>query len=204
MRGRFITLEGGEAAGKSTQAALLEKTLREAGTHVLRTREPGGAPGSEALRGLLLTPGIDWSPMAETLLHMAARAEHVAKTIRPALDRGEWVICDRFSDSTLAYQGYGQGTDRAAIAQLTSLIGLVPDLTLVLTVSPETSEARLTHRGIAADRYERLPLDFHAKVAAGFAEIAANNPDRCVVIDANGTREQTHAAIMAAVKARRT
>ena len=166
MRGRFITLEGGEGAGKSTQAVLLEQALTAAGKRVLRTREPGGAPGSEALRTLLLTSGIDWSPLAETMLHVAARAEHVAKTIKPALDAGTWVVCDRFADSTAAYQGYGQGSDHTAIATLGSLIDLVPDLTLVLTVSPAIAEA---------------------------------SPGRCEVINADGTREATHASIMATV-----
>ena len=202
MRGRFITLEGGEGAGKSTQAALLEAALRAQGREVLRTREPGGAPGSEALRGLLLTSGIDWSPLAETMLHVAARAEHVAKAIGPALAAGVWVICDRFADSTLAYQGYGQGFDRAGIVTLGSLIDVTPDLTLVLTVSPAVALARRTERGQVADRYEKLPADFHAKVAAGFAAIAAENPSRCVTINADGTREATHQAIMAAIAAK--
>jgi len=197
MRGFFITLEGGEGAGKSTQALLLEQALLAQGKRVLRTREPGGAPGSEALRGLLLTGGFDWSPLAETMLHVAARAEHVAKTIRPALEAGVWVVCDRFSDSTLAYQGYGQGFDHATIAMLSGLIGLVPDLTLVLTVPPEVAAVRMAERGLVADRYEKLPPDFHAEVTAGFAAIARASPERCVLIDAAGTREETHAAIMA-------
>jgi len=202
VRGRFITLEGGEGAGKSTQALLLEQALAAQGKRVLRTREPGGAPGSEALRGLLLSGGFDWSPLAETMLHVAARAEHVAKTIRPALGAGVWVVCDRFSDSTLAYQGYGQGSDQAAIATLAGLIDLVPDLTLVLTVSPAIAAARMAERGIAADRYENLPPDFHARVAAGFAEIAAANPARCAVIAADGARAEIHRAIMTALAAR--
>jgi dTMP kinase len=196
VRGFFITLEGGEGAGKSTQALLLEQALAAQGKRVLRTREPGGAPGSEALRGLLLAGEFDWSPLAETMLHVAARAEHVAKTILPALEAGVWVVCDRFSDSTMAYQGYGQGFDRAAIADLSRLIGLVPDLTLVLTVSPAVADARMAERGLAADRYEKLPPDFHAKVAAGFAAIARADPRRCALIGADGTREETHAAII--------
>ena len=113
-RGRFITLEGGEGAGKTTQSARLVEALAQRDHRSLRTREPGGAPGAELLRGILLGGSIDWSPQAETLLHFAARAEHVAKTIRPALDAGTWVVCDRFYDSTLAYQGYGQGADRSS------------------------------------------------------------------------------------------
>ena len=202
MRGRFITLEGGEGAGKSTQARLLETALAGLGHEVLRTREPGGAPGAEALRGLLLGGEIIWAPLAETMLHVAARAEHVAKTIRPALEAGRWVVCDRFADSTLAYQGYGLGFDRAAIARLGGLIGLEPDLTLVLQASPLVADARRAARGLAADRYEKLPADFHARVAAGFAAIAAENPQRCVLIEADGTPEAVHAAIMAQIGAR--
>lgn len=198
MRGRFITLEGGEGAGKSTQTSLLAAALRARGIGVLQTREPGGAPGAEALRGLLLSQGIDWSPLAETLLHFAARAEHVAKTIRPALESGRWVICDRYYDSTMAYQGYGQGQDRAVIAQLADMIDLVPDLTLVLTVAPEIAEARLKARGLAADRYDALGAGFHARVAEGFVRIGLANPERCRFIDAGGGVEETQALILAA------
>ncbi|HEY6432122.1 MAG TPA: dTMP kinase, partial [Acetobacteraceae bacterium] len=127
-------MEGGEGAGKTTQARLLADALATRGLPVLRTREPGGAPGAELLRGLLLSGDVAWSPPAEMLLHFAARAEHVEHTIRPALAAGTWVVCDRFTDSTLAYQGYGQGADRAMIAALGTWLGLVPDVTLVLEV----------------------------------------------------------------------
>ncbi|HVY18249.1 MAG TPA: dTMP kinase, partial [Rhodopila sp.] len=139
-RGRFITLEGGEGAGKTTQADLLARALTARGETVVRTREPGGAPGAELLRGILLNGGIDWSPRAETLLHFAARSEHVAKTIEPALARGDWVVCDRFYDSTMAYQGYGQGADRGFISEQVRLAGIVPDVTIVLDV-PEAVAA---------------------------------------------------------------
>ena len=129
MSGRFITLEGGEGAGKSTQAGLLAEALTARGLAVLRTREPGGAPGAEVLRELLLGGRVEWSAPAETLLHFAARAEHVERTIRPALEAGMWVVCDRFYDSTMAYQGYGLGADREMIAALTRLVGVHPDLT---------------------------------------------------------------------------
>jgi len=184
--GRFITLEGGEGAGKSTQARLLAARLRASGLPVLETREPGGAPGAEVLRGLLLSGDVDWSLPAETLLHFAARAEHVARTIRPALDAGAWVVCDRFYDSTMVYQGDGQGGDRAAIATLIRLLGMVPDLTLVLDVDVATSLARLRARGTAADRYERLGEAFCARVRDGFPRVAAAEAGRCVVIDAAG------------------
>ena len=137
LPGRFITLEGGEGAGKTTQVRLLADSLTALGLPVLRTREPGGSPGAEQLRALLLGGTIDWAAPAEALLHFAARAEHVEKTIRPALAAGTWVVCDRFADSTMAYQGYGQGADRGLIAELTRLIGLEPHLTLVLDVSAD-------------------------------------------------------------------
>jgi dTMP kinase len=169
---------------------------------VLRTREPGGAPGAERLRGLLLDGDIAWSPPAETLLHFAARAEHVERAIRPALAAGSWVVCDRFADSTMVYQGWGQGADRAAIATLTDLLGLRPDLTLVLDVSVETSLARLTARGAAADRYERLGVDFFARVRAGFLAVAQADPGRCALIDAEADEDSVAATILATVQRR--
>jgi dTMP kinase len=202
MSAHFITLEGGEAAGKSTQAGLLADALVALGLPVLRTREPGGAPGAELLRELLLGGSVDWSAPAETLLHFAARAEHVEATIRPAMAAGRWVVCDRFFDSTMAYQGYGQGADRAAIATLTGLLGLVPDVTLVLDVSDAVSVARQVQRGADADRYERLDALFHARVRQGFRDIAAAAPERCVLVPADGSEAQVHAAIMRALRAR--
>jgi len=199
---RFITLEGGEGAGKSTQARLLADALTDLGLPVLRTREPGGAPGAEELRALLLSGRFSWSAPAETLLHFAARAEHVEKTIRPALAAGTWVVCDRFADSTMAYQGYGQGADRAMIATLTSLIGLSPDLTIVLDVSDAIGRARLRGRGGEADRYERLGAAFHQRVNQGFREIARANPQRCVPVSADGSEAEVHAAVMRALWAR--
>jgi dTMP kinase len=198
-RGRFITLEGGEGVGKTTQCALLVEALAKRGVGVLRTREPGGAPGAELLRGILLGGSIDWSPRAETLLHFAARAEHVGKTIGPALGDGTWVVCDRFYDSTLAYQGYGQGADRGFITEQARLLGMRPDLTLVLDVPEEIAVERMRTRGDDADRYERLDSAFHARVRAGFRDIAAAEPDRCVLLDASGAIEAVHTAIMTAV-----
>jgi dTMP kinase len=202
QRGRFITIEGGEGAGKSTQARRLAARLEAAGVAVLRTREPGGAPGAEKLRELLLSGEIDWSPRAETLLHFAARAEHVERTIRPALECGTWVVCDRFSDSTMAYQGWGQGADRTEIATLTRLLAFPPDLTLMLDVSVETSLRRLAIRGEAADRYERLGADFFARLREGFLAIAAADPDRCVVISAEANEDEVAAAAWKAVAER--
>ena len=200
--GRFITLEGGEGAGKSTQTGLLAQALCDLGRPVLRTREPGGSPGAELLRGILLGGTIEWAAQAETLLHFAARAEHVAKTIRPALEAGMWVVCDRFYDSTLAYQGYGQGADLDLIAAQIGLLGLVPDLTLVLNVSASVATTRLAGRGGAPDRYERRDADFHARVNEGFRRIAAADPARCAVVDADGDLETVHARVMQVVGAR--
>jgi len=200
--GRFITLEGGEGGGKSTQARLLAEALSAMGVPVLLTREPGGAPGSEHLRGLLLGGTIDWSAPAETLLHFAARAEHVERTIRPALDAGLWVVCDRFADSTMVYQGWGQGADRDAIATLTGLLRARPDLTLVLDVAVATTLARLARRGAAADRYERLGAPFFATIRDGFRAIAAAEPERCALIDAEPDEDAVAAEILATVQAR--
>ncbi len=196
MRGRFITLEGGEGAGKTTQARLLAEALGTRGLSVARTREPGGAAGADVLRALLLSGTVAFSPLAETMLHFAARAEHVVRTIRPALDAGRWVVCDRFSDSTMAYQGWGLGADRAAIAALAEMIGLTPDLTIILDVTPDTAAARLATRGKPPDRYERLDGGFHARVADGFRAIAQAEPARCALVDANADSAAVHARIM--------
>lgn len=201
-RGRFITLEGGEGGGKSTQARLLADALAARGLPVLLTREPGGSPGSEVLRELLLSGRIAWSPPAETLLHFAHRAEHVEKTIRPALAAGMWVVCDRFYDSTMVYQGYGQGADRGVIAALIGLLDFPPDLTLVLDVSVATTLHRLASRGAAADRYESLGPEFFERVRLGFLDIATREPGRCVVMDGTPAPEPVAAAILAAVDAR--
>jgi dTMP kinase len=198
-RGRFITLEGGEGAGKTTQCGLMVEALMERGIAAIRTREPGGSPGAELLRGILLGGSVDWAARAETLLHFAARAEHVEKTIQPALDTGTWVVCDRFYDSTLAYQGYGQGADLGFIAAQARLLGMDPDLTLVLDV-PETLAAdRMRRRGKDADRYEQLGVAFHARVRQGFRAIAAAEPGRCVLLDASADIPDVHTAVMTAV-----
>ena len=197
--GRFITLEGGEGVGKTTQSALLAEALASRGIAVVRTREPGGSPGAELLRDILLSGATDWAPAAETLLHFAARAEHVAKTIRPAIAAGQWVICDRFFDSTLAYQGYGQGADNAFIGSLIGMVGIVPDLTIVLDVPEDIAAGRMLLRGLAADRYERLDAAFHARVRQGFREIAMANPRRCVLADASGAIQSVHTTVLTAV-----
>jgi dTMP kinase len=180
----------------------LAEALRAEGREVVLTREPGGAPGAEVLRTLLLSGEVAFTPPAEVLLHFAARAEHVERTIRPALERGAWVVCDRFADSTMAYQGWGLGGDRAMIAALTRMVGLAPDLTLVLEVPTGVAEARLTQRGEKPDRYERLPPDFHARVAAAFRTISEASPDRCVLIQGGGDPLVVQTLIMAAVRER--
>ncbi len=206
-RGRFITLEGGEGAGKSTQARRLATALAAAGLPVLRTREPGGAPGAEAIRDLLLgaagPPGGRWDGVAESLLHFAARREHVARTIRPALAAGIWVVSDRFADSTLAYQGFGQGVPRAVWDALSgvTLEGLRPDLTLVLDIGTEEGLARAAARG-ETNRYEAMGQAFHTRVRDGFRAIAAEDPARCLLVDATAAPEGVAAAILAAVRAR--
>jgi dTMP kinase len=198
VNGRLITLEGGEGAGKSTQARMLADALCNLGLPVLRTREPGGAPGAEFLREVLLSGRIDWSAGAETMLHVAARMEHVTRTIRPALEAGTWVVCDRFHDSTMASQGYGLGVDRGMIEVLGTMVGTVPDLTLVLDVPREVALARLRGRGAVDDRYERLNDDFHRRVNEGFRTIAAQA--RCVLVDAAQDAAMVHEAVMAAVR----
>ena len=197
---RFITLEGGEGAGKSTQARHLADALCALGVPVLRTREPGGAPGAEQLRALLLSGEVNWAAPAETLLHFAARAEHVAKAIRPALEAGMWVVCDRYYDSTMAYQGWGQHADRPMIAALSEMIGLHPDLTFVLDVSPDVAARRLAGRGGGTDRYERQDPGFHARVRAGFRAIAAAAPARCRLVDADANEDAVADAILSAVR----
>lgn len=187
--GRFLSLEGGEGAGKSTQALRLAEALERRGIEVVRTREPGGSDGAEAIRGLLLGGAVErWSAHSETLLFAAARADHVERTIRPALERGAWVVCDRFIDSTRAYQG-AQGIDDAAILALHAFgsKGLLPDRTLMLELEPEEGEARATSRdGVAADRFAARGNPFHAAVRDTFHQIAEREADRVRLIDARG------------------
>ena len=194
-RGVFITLEGGEGAGKTTLARRLADGLALMGQPVLRTREPGGAPGAEALRGLMLSGDIAWDPVAEAMLMFAARREHVAKTIEPALSAGAWVICDRFADSTLAYQCHGHGLDTAIWRALRdiALPDFVPDLTLVLDLPAEAGMARALSRG-APDRFEQLGTAFHTRVREAFRALAATEPDRCVLLDASQPPELLYGA----------
>jgi len=203
--GRFITLEGGEGAGKSTQVAQLKSWLEGRGHRVVTTREPGGSPGGEMIRKLLVEGPVErWDGTTEALLHFAARHEHLRSTVWPALKRGDWVVSDRFADSTLAYQGYGHGIERQIFEQLYKIaVGdFRPDLTLILDLPIEIGLKRAAERRGSETRYESLPSDFHARVNRGFLEIAAQEPKRCVVIDATGTIDAIAAAIADAVRDR--
>jgi dTMP kinase len=192
--GRFISLEGGEGSGKSTQAQLLADRLRAAGVDVLLTREPGGSPFAEQVRALILDPATaPHSALSEALLFYAARADHVHKTIRPALAAGRWVVCDRFSDSTRVYQSIAGGVDPATIEALEELVvrPTVPDLTFILDLPAEHGLARADQRrraeqpaGSGADAYEKRDLAFHERLRAGYLAIASREPQRCVLVDA--------------------
>jgi len=183
--GLFITLEGGEGAGKSTAAAGLAALLRAEGHEVLATREPGGTKGAEAIRALLLNTETPLHPLAQTMLHFAARADHVETVLRPALERGAIVVCDRFYDSTMAYQAYGQGVAVSAVESLIQLIGLRPNVSFFLRVPEDVAKARLAARAGATDRYESMGADFTARLMHGFAEIAAQEPERCAWVDSS-------------------
>ena len=200
--GRFITLEGGEGAGKSTQVVRLKEWLKKRGHESVATREPGGAPGAEMVRKLLVEgPAERWDGITEALLHFAARRDHLRSTVWPALKRGAWVISDRFADSTMAYQGCGHGADRTMLGALYDMaVGdFCPDLTLILDLPVETGLARAAARRGSETRYESLPIAFHERVRAGFLDIAAADPERCVVIDASKDIETIAAAIAEAV-----
>jgi dTMP kinase len=204
MRGRFITFEGGEGTGKSTHAATLAARLKSLGLGTHLTREPGGSLGAEIMRHILLS-GVakPLGPEIETLLFAAARDDHLTTTIRPALERGAWVICDRFADSTRVYQGVVGQVDPRAIRALERIVvgDTKPDLTFVLDVPAEQALQRAaTRRGQAgADRFEAETLEFHEKLRDGFLMLAANEPQRCVLIDAIAPKEQVAAEIWQAI-----
>jgi dTMP kinase len=206
MAGKFITFEGGEGTGKSTQLRGLADRLVDEKFEVVMTREPGGAPGAEDIRHLLVAGDVDrWTPMAEVLLNYAARVTHVEKTIRPALARGAVVLCDRFADSTLAYQGYAGGVPVTTIQSVhrAALGDFFPDLTLVLDLDVAIGLQRAGHRAAGADnkedRFERKGPAYHQKLRDGFLEIARGNPKRCRVIDATGDVEEVANLIYAEV-----
>ena len=199
-RGIFVTFEGGEGAGKSTQLGLLASRLKAARLNVVETREPNGP-----IRNLLVQGDRSWAPMAETLLHFAARAEHLEETILPSLEDGLWVLCDRFGDSTMAYQGYAQELGRPAVERLQRLVAgkLKPDLTLILDMPVGLGLERSMRRHVNKEtRYERMGRAFHETVRKAFQDIASREPERCVIIDANQPVETVHEAIWATVKER--
>lgn len=206
QRGCFITLEGGEGTGKSTQIEHLCAHLRDRGIDAVRTREPGGTPQGEAIRDLLVSGKTDrWQPLTEALLNYAGRIEHVAHIIEPALERGLWVVSDRFADSTMAYQGIcqGVGMDRVAALHEAALGEFAPDLTLVLDLPVEVALARANHRNAGAaaaeDRFERMGRSFHECLRTAFLDIAKANSARCRVIDADGTPGEVAQRIWTAV-----
>ena len=202
QRGRFISLEGGEGVGKSTQAKALAEALRSRGVDVVVTREPGGSEGAEAIRQLLLSGSDDrWSGQAEALLFAAGRADHVAKTIRPALEVGQWVLSDRFVDSSLAYQGGAGGLGIEAVRAINAFgIGEdFPDRTLVLTLDGAAERARARDTD-GSDRIGGRPDDYHRRVEAAFHIIAAEEPERVKLVDAAGSAEQVTRRLLEAVE----
>ncbi len=211
QRGKFITLEGGEGVGKSTQSKRLAGFLEDRGITVLPTREPGGSEGAEQIRRLLVegVPGR-WTPLTEALLHAAARADHIARLIEPALAEGRWVISDRFTDSTLAYQGFGHGLPLDAVAELNALASgeLKPDLTFILDAPVGDGLARAGARAddgeeaAREDRYERMDEGFHERLREGFLSIARSEPDRCVVVDATRPIDEVARVISATASQR--
>lgn len=206
MTGRFIVFEGGEGVGKSTQSRLLAEALRGRGLDVVTTREPGGTPGAEAIRAMLLDKdGPGWGARAEALLFAAARSDHVETLIRPALARGAWVVCDRYLDSSRAYQGGGSGLEDADILTLHRIgsAGLLPDCTVLLTLDPAEAAARVAKRDAGEmDRIGGRTEDYHARVAAAFRRFAEAEPERFAVIAANGAPDEVHVRVLAAVDSR--
>ncbi len=203
-QGRFITLEGGEGTGKSTLARGLSETLRGRGHEIVLTREPGGAPGADAIRALLVSGDAGrWSAMEEALLFAAARLSHLTHTIRPALERGAWVICDRYIDSTRAYQVAAGGLDPRALEALNALIEApTPDVTLVLDLDPARGLDRSRGHHVGEDRFEKKDAAFHARVRDEFLAIAEREPRRCVVLDASQPAEAVRANALKAIEAR--
>ncbi len=204
-RGRFITLEGGEGVGKSTQARRLVERLRARGLGVVQTREPGGSAGAEAIRAIVVSGEAErWSPLTEAMLMFAARNDHLEHTIRPALDRGDWLVCDRFADSSRAYQGAGGGVPDSFIEALDQ--GVVgdtqPDLTLVFDLPVEVGLDRAFGRGLFETRFESKGLAFHQRLRQRFLQIAQEHPDRCAIIDADGDEDEVFARVWSAVVAR--
>ncbi|HTT82427.1 MAG TPA: dTMP kinase [Rhizomicrobium sp.] len=202
---RFISFEGGEGAGKSTQARRLTTALEACGISVCATREPGGSPGAEQIRALLVEgePGR-WDVLTETLLMFAARVNHLAETIKPALAKGSWVVCDRFTDSTYAYQGAGRRLDADTIAAIesASVQSFKPELTFILDVPVETGLLRAGARGVHETRFEHFDAAFHARLRVFFHALAEREPERCVLIDSTAPQEEVAAQIWQYVSTR--
>jgi dTMP kinase len=204
-RGRFITIEGGEGAGKTTQVQLLMAALERGHIPAKATREPGGSPGAETIRQLLLEGESDrWDAVGEALLLVAARSDHVARLIAPSLAEGIWVVSDRFADSTLAYQGYGRGLVLEDLVRLHrfALGSFAPDLTVILDLPVEIGLARAMARAGGEDRFERLDRAFHERLRHGFRQIALDDAARCMLIDASNDPQTVHRAILDAVQGR--
>ncbi len=203
--GRFITFEGGEGAGKSTQVQALAKQLRTHGLNVVETREPGGVASGELIRDLLVTGATDrWSPLSEALLNYAARQEHLEELIRPALDQHQWIISDRFADSTVAYQGSAEGVDPSVLKALYELVvgNTGPDLTFILDIPVEEGLKRAEARGTGGTRYEQMGVAFHERIRQAFLLIAQREPIRCVVVDGTLDAEAVSAEVWSAVEGR--
>lgn len=199
----FITFEGGEGTGKSTQALILAEILKKHAIDVVLTREPGGSPGAEIIRNLLVTGSVDrWSNLSEVLLMYAARADHWQNTIKPALDNGSWVLCDRFADSTVAYQGYGRGVNREFLQLLYSNVvgNIEPDITFVFDLDVyegvKRAKTRMEGNVVVEGRFEAMDMEFHKRIRAGFLEIAKNHPKRCVVLQADAHPKVIHRRIV--------
>lgn len=205
MRGRFITFEGGEGAGKTTQARLLAERLRAQGIDVVQTREPGGSPGAEEIRAIAVSGDAErWSARTETLLMYASRSDHLERKILPALEEGKWVVCDRFADSSRAYQGAGGGAPDSLIEALDEhVVGdNQPNLTVVFDIPVEVGLERAFGRGLFETRFESKGLEFHQKLREGFLEVAVRHPERCVVLDATGEVEEVAERLWAVVEGR--
>lgn len=205
MTGQFISFEGGEGSGKSTQLRLLTEAFAKAGLPHLATREPGGSNGAEKIRSLLVSGEVDsWDPLTETLLFNAARADHINKLVKPALAQGKTVICDRFLDSTAVYQGIGKGLGTDYIKNLHHMIfgNFMPNLTIILDIKPEDGLARAAGRAGDENRFEKLNIEFHQKIRSGFLKIAEMEQGRCVVLDANQDADKLHWYIVEAINSR--
>lgn len=205
MKSNFISFEGGEGSGKSTQLKLLAESFKKAGLPFITTREPGGSPGGERIRSLLVSGDVDsWNPLSETLLFNAARADHIQRLIAPALANGKTVICDRFIDSTIVYQGIGKGLGTAYIKSLHHMLfgNFMPNLTIMLDIAPEVGIRRALACSGEETRFEGLDIEFHRRIRAGFQAIAESEPERCVIINAAQEADAIHRQITETIRIR--